>query len=140
MFAIDTSTEFGARALDRLQKEHIAWFSTVDGKGTPQPVPVWFLWEGDSVLIYSQPDTGKLRNLARGDRASLHLNPDAAGNDVVVLTGAAAVDDGAPAATFNPAYITKYHVGIVEIGMTDESFAASYSVPIRFVPEKLRGF
>ncbi len=44
----DPSTEFGERVARRLRDEVVAWLTLVDGSGTPQPAPVWFLWEGDT--------------------------------------------------------------------------------------------
>lgn len=140
MSIIDTSSDFGQRAARRLVEEQVAWLSTVDGNGTPQPVPVWFIWDGQSAIIYSQPDQAKIRNVERTGRASLNFNSDFHGGDVVVLTGTAEVEPTAPAADQNPAYVEKYADGIASINMTPESFAASYSVPIRVTPAKLRGF
>src|SRR5436190_12240754 len=52
MSLVDASTEFGQRVERRLREEKIAWLTTVAPSGTPQPVPVWFLWDGsDSMLI-----------------------------------------------------------------------------------------
>ena len=42
----DPSTEFGARVARRLDEEVVAWLTVVDGAGTPQPAPIWFLWDG----------------------------------------------------------------------------------------------
>jgi len=33
---------------------------------------VWFLWNDGSILLYSQPDTPKLRNIAANPRVALH--------------------------------------------------------------------
>ena len=140
MSIIDTSTEFGQRVAQRLADEQVAWLVTVDSSGTPQPVPIWFLWDGESALIYSQPNQAKIRNIERHGRASLNFNSDFNGGDVVVLTGAAEVDRTAPSAEQNPAFIEKYADGFVSIDMTSETFAASYSVPLRVTPTKLRGF
>jgi len=41
-FKIDTSTTFGAAMIDRLEAQKLAWLTTVDSKGTPQPNPVRF--------------------------------------------------------------------------------------------------
>src|SRR6478609_6474665 len=41
-------TEFGARVRQRLQDETLIWFTTTSADGTPQPNPVWFLWEPDT--------------------------------------------------------------------------------------------
>ena len=139
MIGFDINSQFGARVHDRLQKETIAWLVTTDGQGTPQPSPVWFLWDGQSMLIYSRPDTPKLRNIAGNPRVAVHLDGDGRGGDIVVLTGRATIDYDVPPATEIPEYITKYHAGILSIGMTHESFADAYNVPVRFMPEKLRG-
>src|SRR5581483_2590557 len=102
---LDTATEFGARVARRLREELIAWLVTVHPDGTPQPVPVWFLWDGRTVLLYSQPDTGKLRNLAANPRVALHLDGDGRGGDIVVLTGEARVVTDVPPADRVPAYL-----------------------------------
>ena len=73
---IDTSTEFGARVEQRLADERIIWLVTTDREGAPQPSPVWFIWDGESALMYSQPNTPKLRNIEANPRVSLHFNSD----------------------------------------------------------------
>jgi PPOX class probable F420-dependent enzyme len=56
---LDTTTEAGVRAESRLREEMIIWLTTVRSGGQPQSVPVWFLWEGETFLIYSQPGRQK---------------------------------------------------------------------------------
>ena len=102
-------------------------------------MPVWFLWDGESILVYSQPDTPKLRNIAANPRVALHLNDDGRGSDIVTVAGRAAVSDDPPADRV-PAYIEKYRELIAENSWTPESFAADYRVPIRIVPRRVRGF
>jgi PPOX class probable F420-dependent enzyme len=136
---IDTKTEFGARAARRLKDELIYWLVTVSPDGTPQPSPVWALWDGQTALIYSQPNTPKLRNLARHSEVALHLDGDGRGGDIVVLTGTARLAPDTPPADRVPEYIAKYREGITRIGMTPESFARAYSVALRLTPRALRG-
>src|SRR5690349_12295321 len=98
MALLDTSTEFGRRADRRLREDRLAWLTTVDGAGTPQPIPVWFLWDGgESVLIYSKPDTPKLRAIGSHPRVSLNLDGNGSGGDIVVALGEAAVSADRPA-------------------------------------------
>jgi PPOX class probable F420-dependent enzyme len=137
---IDTSSEFGGRVVRRLNEEQIGWLTTMGPDGTPQPSPIWFLWDGETALVYSQPKTPKLRHIAANPRVSLHLDGNGRGGDIVILTGDARIDDATPPANDLPAYVTKYADGIQGIGHTPESFAQAYSVPIRFTPSKLRGF
>lgn len=136
---IDTGTEFGGRAARRLRDELIYWLATVDPDGTPQPSPVWALWDGETFLIYSQPDTPKLRNVASRPRVALHLDGDGRGGDIVIVTGDARIVSDAPPADRVPEYIAKYGEGIRRIGMTPESFARAYSVAVRVTPARLRG-
>jgi PPOX class probable F420-dependent enzyme len=139
MALIDTSTEFGQRAERRLHEEKLAWLTTVDRAGTPQPVPVWFLWDGaDSILIYSKPDTPKLRAIERNPRVSLHLDGNGLGGDIVVAAGEAAVSDDPPAHEL-PAYVDKYTWGFERNRWTPEQFADMYSVPIRIRVGRVRG-
>ena len=139
MALLDTSTEFGQRAERRLHEEKLAWLTTVDAKGTPQPIPVWFLWDGaDTVLIYSRPDTPKLRAIDRNARVSLHLDGNGQGGDIVVATGDASVSEDPPAHEL-PSYVDKYAALIERNRWTPEQFAADYSVPIRITVRRIRG-
>ena len=136
---LDRTTPFGARAARRLETDVVAWLTTVSAAGTPQPVPVWFLWDGESFLLYSRPGQAKLANIARNARVSLNLDGDGSGGDIVVVTGEARVDPDAPPADRVEAYVAKYAWGFLRIGMTAERFAATYSVAIRVVPGSIRG-
>lgn len=136
---IDTSTEFGQRVARRLAEERIAWLTTVDSHGIPQPRPVWFLWDGETFLIYSRPGTAKLAHIAQRPHVSFNLDGDGVGGDIVVFSGLAEVDQAAPPADRVPAYVAKYQPGFARIGMTPGQFAASYSVALRVTPLKLRG-
>ncbi len=140
MFEIDASAEFGKRVTRRLDDEQVIWLTTVQPDGTPQPNPVWFLWENGTFLIYTQPKSYKLRNLAKNPKVSIHFNSDESGEDVIIFAGEASIDRDAPPANQHSAYLAKYSQGITNIGMTPESLAQSYSVRIRVRPTKLRGF
>ncbi len=137
---LDTSTKFGARVLERLQQEQVIWLTTVRPDGIPQPNPVWFLWDGETVLIYSQPGAHKVGHIRHNPHVALNFNTDAGGDDVVVITGEARIDDIAAQAVENTAYLEKYRAGIAQIGMTPESMAAAYSTMIRVTPRHVRGF
>jgi PPOX class probable F420-dependent enzyme len=136
---IDTTTGFGKRVARRLQEEPIIWLTTVSSQNIPQPRPVWFLWDGESLLVYSQANAYKLAHIARNPQVALNLDGDGRGGDIIVLTGEAHVDHDAPPATQITEYLDKYRDGIARIQMTPESFAREYSVAIRIVPQTLRG-
>ena len=90
---IQFKDEFGARVLHRLQHEIVAWLITVSRDGTPQPNPVWFLWDGDTILVYTTPGSAKVKNILSRPNVSLHFEgADTIGGDVVVLNGSARVE------------------------------------------------
>ena len=133
---LDTTTEAGGRAEGRLRDEGIIWLTTVRSDGQPQSVPVWFLWNGESFLIYSQPGRQKLRNIDRNPRVALNLNSNAYGGDVVRAEGRAEVIEDAPRADEVPEYVNKYRDAIARIGFDLEGFAQAYSVPLRVTPTR----
>lgn len=136
---LDTTTEFGTRVERRLRKDLIVWLTTVSPTATPQPSPVWFLWDGKTFLIYSRPDTPKLRNIRSQPTVALNLDGNGQGGDIVIFTGEARIVTDVPPADRVLEYVEKYRKGIAGIGMTPESFARAYSVPLRITPTKLRG-
>ena len=136
---IDTTTELGERVARRLREEEIGWLVTARPDGLPQPTPVWFLWDGETFLIYSQPNAQKIRNIEQNPKVSLHLDGDGRGGDIVVLSGEARVVTDTPPADQVSEYLTKYADGIKRINMTPEQMAAAYSTIIRLTPSKLTG-
>jgi len=138
-FTLDPSTPFGARVERRLREDLILWLTTTRADLTPLPAPIWFLWDGQSVLIYSQPDGLKLRNITQRPRVALNFDGDSQGGNIIVITGDAALDPTAPSVAALPGYSEKYRDGIAGLGMTPESFAAAYSVAIRVTPTNLHG-
>ena len=120
------------RAERRLREEEIAWMTTVRPDGQPQSVPVWFLWEEETFLVYSQPrrrQGKKLRNIERNPRAGLNLNSNAQGGDVVRVEGMAEIVEDAPPLTEVPEYVEKYRDGIPRIGFDPDSFAGPTPSP-----------
>lgn len=140
MSVIDTTTELGRRVSGQVDSEEIVWLTTVGADGTPHPSPVWFLWTEGEFLILSQPGKPKLRNIARNPRVALNFNSDRIGEEVATFTGTARLDDVVPTAEELAIFTAKYAQSITRIGYTSEQFHAAYSVPLRVIPEKLRGF
>jgi PPOX class probable F420-dependent enzyme len=138
---VDTASEFGKRVEQRLRKENLIWLVTVDPKGTPQASPVWFLWDGSGILIYSEPKTPKLRNIAQNPRVGLHFDGDGRGGNIVVMSGEARIVSDAVPADRNAEYARKYDAGgfYRRIGIDAASFARRYSVPVAVLPTGLRG-
>lgn len=135
---MDWNSSEGKRLAERLGREEVIWLTTVRKDGTPTPTPVWFLWEGETILIYTIPGTLKLKNIAANPHVSLNLNSDAHGGQVVVFTGTIAIEKDEVPAIQNQAYLQKYQEGIKDIQMTPETFSRQFSVPLRFHPTHIR--
>lgn len=138
---IDTTTEFGTRAARRLRQDRIGWLVTVSRDGAPQPNPVWFSWDGESILVYSEPGQAKVRNIEANPSVALHLDSRSGGDDIVIVSARAAIDPAAPRVHQNPAYVAKYRRQMTRLALgRPEEMAAAYSVAIRLVPTRVRGF
>ena len=136
---IDFTSRFGRRVNRRLSSEKIIWLTTVDSRKTPQPRPVWFHWDGQTVLIFSERNTAKLRHIAQNPRVALNFNTDDDGDDVGVLIGEAEILGEQPPAARVKAYLRKYRKGVKDIGMTVPQFTASFAVPILVSLRTIRG-
>lgn len=134
---IDQGDERGAHASHRLASDRIGWLTTVAPDGTPQASPIWFLWDGDEILVYSL-DSPRARNVAKHPRVSLNLDGNGLGGDIVIVEGTARIDPETPGAADNPAYVAKYLPVMDDHGWTPEWFAGRYSVPIRITPTRFR--
>lgn len=137
---IDTSTEFGQRVQRHLEENLVVWLTTVDRSGTPQPRPVWFVWDGAEMLIYSKPDAYKVAHIRANPRVALNFDTDAEGDQVVVFSGEARIVPGEPRAQHNAVYVEKYREGIAGLKMTPEEMGDEYSTAIRVRPDNLRGW
>ena len=139
---LDLNSKFGRVVKKHLKNEYFVWLTTVDSKGMPQPRPVWFIWEDDSFLIFSQPKAYKVKHLKSNPKVSLHFNTsDEAGEkDVIVFCGEALFDKDNPPAHKVIAYLKKYKTGIIGLNSTPEEFSKEYSTAIRIKPTEVRGW
>ena len=135
---IDPTTESGERVMARLRDDLVAWLVTVTPDGTPVPTPVWFWWDGETMLVYSQAGKPKLRNIEANSHVAVALRTDRVGSELAVITGEAVVDGSAPRADAHDEYIEKYRSEITRLGSDTSSFADAYSVPIRITPTHVR--
>ena len=136
---IDESSEFGARVARHLRDEIVVWMTTVSPAGAPLPMPVWFVWDGaERVSMFSLPGA-RVRNIEANPHVSLNFHGDGRGGDIVVLSGRARLDRDGPSAAESPDYLAKYDGHIARIGMTPETFAQRYSVPVRIELTRVRG-
>lgn len=122
----------------RLRNELILWLSTVRPDGQPHLVPVWFLWDGTTILMFSQPKAQKIRNLRYNPSVVLALDSANEGEDIVMIEGQAELIDDPTLTSEIPAYAEKYAALVKSFGWTAASMAADYSQAIRITPTRFR--
>ena len=123
-----------ARLLD---DELVGWLTTVAPSGQPQSSIVWFLRDGDDLLVYSQARAQKLRNIEVNPMVAFNLRSDADGDEVLTAEGHASVVPDARPAHEDEAYVAKYDASIRRLGWTPPDFAGEYPVLIRLEVTRL---
>jgi len=131
---------FNAKSKTRLEQEPVIWMTTVRSDGQPQTSVVWFLLEGDEILVYSKDGTIRNRSVVANPKVALNLNGDQGGGSVVTMEGTARIDGDAPAPKDNPPYLEKYLGRIEGNGWTPEGFGRDYPVAIRIKIENVRAW
>ena len=136
---LDLNQAQDAHIDQRLRSEPIIWLSSVRPDGRPHLVPVWFLWDGATILIFSQPNNQKIRNIRHSPNVTLALD-SVGGDDVVIIEGRAELIDDPDVNVTLTAYAKKYAQLLQDMDTTAEGMAKSYSQGIRITPTKFRGW
>jgi PPOX class probable F420-dependent enzyme len=135
---IDLTTEFGKHTDQRLKDEEVIWLTTVTPQGVAQPNPVWFYWNSETIILYSQPGSFRVRNIEYNPTVTLNLEgADVMGHNVVVIQGQAQLNHNYQQP--HPGYKKKYAKYLPEMSLTPEQLVAEFSVEITIKPTKLRG-
>jgi PPOX class probable F420-dependent enzyme len=134
---LDLTQKRDAHIDQRLRENAIAWLNTVRPNGYPHAIAVWFLWDGETILIFSKPNQ-KIRNLQQNPHVLLAIDDTKQGADPITIEGTATLLEPGAADTTLAAYVEKYGESIKQIGFTPESMASVYTQTIRIVPTRVR--
>ena len=122
----------------RLHSNLIAWLTTVRSDGQPDSVPVWFLVRDDeTILVYSQPEKIKLRNISQNPKVTLGLDVTDIGRDIIRIDGTAKHVDDVPRVNRQPQYAAKYAERIGAMFGTPLQFAELFSEAVIITPSRL---
>jgi PPOX class probable F420-dependent enzyme len=124
----------------RLDEDLVGWLTTVTASGQPQSSVVWYLRDGDDLLIYSKPDATKLANIAVNPNVAFNLRGDPEGDIMATFEATATIVDDPTPPHEVPAYLNKYRGQIERLGWTPETFAGDYSALIRLRLERIRAW
>ena len=70
-----------------LQQPLVARMSTIGDDGYPHTVPVWFMLDGDDLVVFSVPGLRKLRNIAANPKGALCIGGDPAEKPAQYIPG-----------------------------------------------------
>jgi PPOX class probable F420-dependent enzyme len=134
---LDLTQQRHAHIDQRLRDDEVIWLHTTRPDGRPHAVVVWFLWDGETVLVFSQPKNQKVSNIQHNQNVLLAVDNTDNGSDPITIEGTATLlAHGETDATLE-AYIKKYGEGIKGLGFTPEQMAATYSQGIRITPTRV---
>ncbi len=123
----------------RLGGDEIAWLTTVTPDGKPAPRPVWFLWDGESIVIYSLNNAARLRYIEHNPQVTVHFNSNG-GGDILVISGRAERLADAPPPSKFPGLLDKYGPVMERMGQTPQWYDDRYGTALRVIPERTWGF
>jgi PPOX class probable F420-dependent enzyme len=126
-----------ADRIDRmLRTESVVWLSTVGPDNQPHLVPIWFSWDGETILIASKPRARKVANLRANPSVMLALGEPDDDFDVGMIEGIAELPVEPSAAMLPMTHLAKYRDQMATIGLTPDEFLATYSQVIRVRPTR----
>lgn len=136
MRELDPNATDGARALERLRTEDLAWMTSISPDGVPQTSLIWFLWRDGHVVVYSHIRAPRNANVEANPLVSFNLNSD--DDSYVTMEGEARIDLGLPPSSAVPEFQAKYGKWLERYGWTAEWLAENYSIPIVITPTRWR--
>jgi len=121
-----------------MQKEWLASFATVDDKGRPQVVPVFFTYDKGKIYVQTDRKSVKVRNLAKNSNVAIAVYR---GEEAVIIRGKGKViTDKNEFIKRTKQHIDKYHLQLDEHGRDSMSiplFDAKIRCVIEVAPEKI---
>ena len=126
-----------AKALD---SAIIGFLTAVNGRGQPQTSPVWYIRDGEDLVVYNRPTAARLRSIANNNRVAFNLRADRGARSGISLEGTAVVDSDLPTAVDFPGYVDRYGGEIADLGWTPESFSTDYPVGLRITVTRVRSW
>ena len=137
---LDQASPAGTWAREHLAGDIVGWLTTVAADGTPQSSIVCFFWDGAEIVVYSQPDALKVRNIAANPRVAFTLQGDPYGDHMLSVEGIATPDPSLPPQDQVAAYMAKYREPLAHWGMDPAATAREFSLGFRIRPTRIRAF
>lgn len=119
-----------------LQRDDVIWLSSIRPDRRPHVLPVWFDWDGSSILVFSKPHAQKVRNLRLDPSVMIAIGAPGLDFDVELVEGNAELVPVATRELMPESFASKYRALMENGGITSDQYAAVYSQPIRIRPRR----
>jgi PPOX class probable F420-dependent enzyme len=119
-----------------LQRTSVVWLSSVRPDGGPHVVPLWFLWDGESILVFSKPGAQKVRNVRAEPRVMVAVGQPGLAFDVELIDAVAELAREPSSRLLSDEFARKYADLADRAGITFDRFAAVYEQPIWIRPTR----
>jgi PPOX class probable F420-dependent enzyme len=126
-----TALRPGAMPLDAATTLSLA---TVRPDGQPHVVPLWFLRDGDAIVVLTKPCAQKVRNLVAEPRAMVSIGPPGVADASLLEVIGEVEADGATALADR--LRAKYQHQFSALGVTVGEFVETYPFVIRLRPTR----
>ena len=125
------AVEFTQEVSGRLQGDQYGWLTTVAKSGQPVPRLVWFRLDGTDIVVYSMPNTAKIRHITNHPQVSLNLDSDGNGGGIIAVGGEATVDATDVDPREDEPYWAKYDADAARFGLTEAMGSYTTRLKIR---------
>lgn len=129
------ASELTSEVVERLTGDTYGWLTTVARSGQPVPKLVWFFFDGTDIIVYTEPNTAKVRHIRAHPPVSLHLDSDGNGGGIIVVGGSASIDSEDADPRDDAPYWAKYGDISDQFGLTDAM--ANYNLRLRISIDKV---
>ena len=129
---------FSDKQRQRLERELILWLTTVTADGQPQSHPVWYVLDGDDLLMWSVPGE-RSSNLESNKRVAAHVNDNGRGGDVLTIEGTANIEGDRGMGSSHPEFARRYQPLIESFKSDWAWFDGTYTIPVRIRPTRVLG-
>jgi PPOX class probable F420-dependent enzyme len=119
-----------------LTHEPVIWLSTVRPDGRPHLIPIWFWWDGGSLLFASKPDACKVANLRANTACMLAVGDPMADLDVALIEARVELASISTGDLLASGLLAKYADKMAAIGLSPATFADTYRQVVRLVPTR----
>ena len=76
---------FDAAARELLNQPIIVRISTIDSNGYPHTVPVWFILDGNDLVVFTARRTAKVKHIQKNPKGSIAVGGDPLRNNAYVF-------------------------------------------------------